>query len=549
MVKRLIFLVVFAFLSAIFFSKCDQPGKKNEVSRPTLVIGIVVDQMRYDYLYRYFNKYGEGGFKRLLKEGFSFDDAEFSYVPTYTAPGHTSIYTGTTPCVHGMVANEWYDRKLHKTVYCVEDTAVKTVGSISNEGMMSPRRELTTTIGDELKLSGSGKSKVIGISLKDRASILPAGHSADAAYWFDGVTGNWITSTYYMKELPEWVKKFNAEQKAQKYLSTPWNTLLPIAEYTESTRDSNRYEGTYKGEKEPVFPHDLKGLMIQNGGYALLRTTPFGDDLTKDFAMAAIENEHLGKNETTDMLTISFSSTDYIGHQFGTRAIETEDTYLRLDKNIAELLSFLDGYLGKGKVLIFLTADHGAALNPQYLLDRNIPAGYVDEMQVNARVKSALLNKYGTDLVLEIVNQQCYLDKKKIADRGLNLDSIESQTAQVLSQITGIERAIPAYKLNNAGNDFIVNKIRNGYYAERSGDVIFNILPAWLMYQKTGTTHGSPYIDDAHVPMIFYGWHINHGSSAHIESITNIAPTIADLLHISCPDGCTGHPLLQIAKK
>jgi hypothetical protein len=553
MIKRPILQLTVAILCLTLLGACQH--KKRERSAPKLVIGIVVDQMRYDYLYRYYNKYGEGGFKRLLKQGFSFQDAEYNYVPTYTGPGHTSIYTGTTPCMHGIVANDWYDRKLAHTVYCVQDTAVKTVGSTSSEGMMSPRRELTTTIGDELKLFTEGKAKVIGISMKDRASILPAGHSADAAYWYDGLSGNWITSTYYMKELPAWVKAFNDQQLAKQYLSKPWTTLLPINEYTESTQDNATYEGAYKGESSPVFPHDLPSLMLQNGGYGFLRSTPFGDDLTKDFAIETIKNEKLGKNGYTDMLTVSFSCTDYVGHQFGTQAIETEDTYLRLDKNLSELLSFLDDYLGKNNVLIFLTADHGAALNPQFLIDKNLPGGYIEESQIEACVKTTLLKKYGCDLVSEIVNDQCYFDKKKIAEKGFNLDSVETDAAQALSHLKGVERALPAYALKKAGDDFIIKKIRNGIYPERSGDVIFNLLPGWLAtpiytgYEKTGTTHGSPYIDDAHVPLIFYGDHIPYGAGTEEEDIVNIAPTVSALLQIAFPSGCSGHVMKEVLRK
>jgi predicted AlkP superfamily pyrophosphatase or phosphodiesterase len=546
MIKRLIYTYIFIFLSTVLLLSCNQ-AKYND-DRPKLVIGIVVDQMRYDYLTRYFNKYGNGGFKRLMKEGFLCRDAEYNYVPTYTAPGHTAIYTGTTPSVNGMIGNDWYDRKLNKMVYCTEDTLAKTVGSFSNQGAMSPRKELVSTIGDELRLSDNNQSKVIGISEKDRAAILPAGHSANAAYWLDDITGSWITSTYYMKELPEWVKKFNAEGKTQKYLSQPWNTLLPIDEYTESMKDDNPYEGTFVGEKSPVFPHNLPALMNQNGGMGLIKTTPFGDDITTDFAIEAIKNEQLGKGTATDMLTLSYSSTDYVGHMYGTDAIETEDTYLRLDRDLSRLLSFIDSYIGKDHVLVFLTADHGAAINPQQLEDENIPAGYANNWQIVSRIKEYLIKKYGSDLLLEFTNQQCYLDKNKIAEKGLDLDTVEDGVACVTLKCEGVERAIPAYKIHDCGNDFIAKKIINGYYPERSGDVIINLLPEYMIYSKTGTTHGAPYIYDAHVPLIFYGGSISNGSTDIEEPITNIAPTVADIINVSYPDGCTGHPI-KVSKK
>jgi len=532
--------LLFITLSCIFLCQCRNEQK---IKQPKLIIGIVVDQMRYDYLYRYYSKWSDGGFKRLLTEGYSFEDAQYNYVPTFTAPGHTSIYTGTTPAVHGMIANDWYDRSSGGMIYCTDDATVKTVGSPSEKGLMSPRRELTETIGDMLKLSNNGQSKVIGIALKDRAAILPAGHSANGAYWFDDATGWWITSSYYMKQLPEWVKKFNDEGRTNQYLSKPWTTLLPIEEYTESIADNNPYERPFFSEKSPVFPHDLPNLKPQNGGYGLIKATPFGDDLTADFAIAAIKNEKLGKGKYTDMLTISFSSTDYVGHQFGTTAIELEDTYIRLDRDIAQLLSFIDTYIGKENVVIFLTADHGAADNPHYLADKGIPGGFFDENEIAAKIHAFVKEKYGVDPILQFTNLQFYLNKQKIADNKLNLDTVEEAIANKVIEFKGVERAIPAYRLYTYRNDFITKKILNGYNPSRSGDVIINLLPEYIPYDTTGTTHGAPYVYDAHVPLLFYGGNIEHGKSAEEEAITNIAPTISELLGIQYPDGCTGEPL------
>lgn len=548
MIKRPFITFIIILSPLLLIAQNKQLHNNSKAGKPKLVIGIVVDQMRYDYLMRYYNKYGNGGFKRLMKEGFSYRDAEFNYVPTYTAPGHTAIYTGTTPSVNGMIANDWFDRALGRMVYCTGDTTVQTVGSSSKAGKMSPRRELVTTVGDALKLSDNGQSKVIGISLKDRASILPAGHSANAAYWFDDKTGNWISSTYYMNDLPEWVKKFNGKKEASMYLSKAWNTLLPINEYTESMKDNNTYEGLFKGEEEPVFPHNLPALMDKNGGYGLIKTTPFGDDITTDFVIEAIKDEQLGKGNATDMLTISYSSTDYIGHMYGTDAIETEDTYLRLDQDLSRLLTFLDTYIGKDNVLIFLTADHGAAINPQQLLDHQIPAGYVDKQQMVSGIKEYLEKKYGDSLISAFVNNQFYLNHAMLSAKHLNIDTVEVQVAALAVQYTGVERAIPACLLYKTGNDFIMKKIRKGYYPGRSGDVIINLLPEYVIYQKTGTTHGAPYIYDSHVPLIFYGGLVPAGSSSKTINITNIAPTVANLLDIAYPDGCIGHPLQMLSK-
>jgi len=551
MIKRL--LPLFVVIS--IFSSCadEHKGENKNEHRPKLVIGIVIDQMRYDYLYKYAKKFGKGGFKRLMREGFSFDDAQYNYVPTYTGPGHTAIYTGATPSMDGIVANDWYDRKSGAMVYCVQDDTVATVGSFSKLGQMSPKRELVSTIGDALKLSDGGKSKVIGISQKDRAAILPAGHRADAAYWLDDSTGNWITSTYYMKFLPQWVMNFNKAERVKAYLSKSWYASLPLSEYVESMPDDNPYEKPYKTESAPIFPHNLPALIDKNGGLGLIKATPFGDDITKDFAIQTIKNESLGKGDETDMLTISFSSTDYVGHQFGTESIELEDTYIRMDKDLDELLTFLDKYIGKKNVLLFLTADHGAAVNAQYLMDRGVPAGYVDDKALLEKVNEYLNAKYGSLVTLQFVNQQFYINIEtptiELKHVDINKDSVESEVANIAVQWPGVERAIPAYKLDEVNKDMINKKILNGFYPSRSGDVIINLSPNWLIYSKTGTTHGAPYDYDAHVPLLFWGADIQHGSTPKEEAITNIAPTISWLLHIPNPDGCLGQPMGEVVKE
>jgi predicted AlkP superfamily pyrophosphatase or phosphodiesterase len=348
--------------------------------KPKLVVGIVIDQMRYDYLDRYWNKFGNDGFKKIINNGFNCKNTHYNYMPTYTGPGHASIYTGTTPENHGIIANDWYDKRQKKYVYCAEDTTVKTIGSTSKDGLMSPKNMITTTITDQLKLNTNFKGKVIGISLKDRGAILPAGHKADAAYWFEGKnTGKWISSSYYFNELPKWVQEVNKKNSANTYLNSPWNTLLPIAEYTASIADNNPYEGLFEGEKTPTFPHNLPALRDSNENYSLIKNTPFGNNITTEMALAAIIGEKLGEDEITDFLALSYSSPDYIGHQFGPMSVEVQDNYLRLDQDIAQLLTYLESKFGKDEVLIFITADHGAVDVPQFLIDNHIPAGYFDK--------------------------------------------------------------------------------------------------------------------------------------------------------------------------
>ncbi len=517
--------------------------------KPKLVVGIVIDQMRYDYIYRYWDKFGNEGFKRLVNEGFFCKNTNYNYSPTHTGPGHASIYTGTTPAVHGIIANEWFNKITGKNLYCVSDYNVNGVGASSPESKCSAANMLTTTITDELRISSNMRSKVIGIALKDRSAILPAGHNANAAYWYDGSNGSFITSTYYMKELPQWVVDFNKKELAKKYLSQPWNTLLPIEQYTESLPDDNKYETIAKGEIKPVFPHNLPELMKANGGFNIIRTTPFGNSITKDFAIEVIKNENMGKSDATDFLAVSFSSPDYIGHTYGPNSVEQEDDYLRLDKDLAELLKFLDVQVGKNNSLVFLTADHAASEVPSYLMDMKIPAGYVDEKKIIADLKKQLVQLYGDSLVLSYSNQQVFLNHKIIDSKKLVIEHVEDNVAELLQTMDGVSEVVTAKTLSNTqyteGSRYLMQK---GFNAKRSGDVLVNYLPSWVDYQRTGTTHGSPYSYDTHVPLIFYGWNVQQGSSSEQVYITDIAATLAMMLNIQFPNGCTGKPILFLVK-
>ncbi len=538
----LAFLFCFSFG---FFSLQAQP-----LQRPKLVVGIVVDQMKFDYIYRYWDKLGNGGFKRLVKEGFECSNTKYNYAPTHTGPGHASIYTGTTPNLHGIIGNDWYDRVTHKNVYCSEDVSVKTIGAEGSVGLMSPRNLLTNTIGDELKLATNFKSKVIGIALKDRGSILPAGHAANAAYWFDNKTGNWVTSSYYMQELPSWVNAFNAMKYPEKYISQAWTTLFDISTYTESTADDTPYENLYKGEVSPTFPHDFSKL--KNKDFENVRRSPFGNTLTKDFAKMAITNEQLGADGITDMLCLSFSATDYIGHQFGPNSIEVEDCYLRLDKDLEDLLNFLDKTIGTKNVLLFLTADHGAVQNPQLLLDYKFNAGFLDPKLVESTAKIFLLNEYQDTLLLEALGDQCfYLNHELIKSKKLNFEMLCNALSQELMKIPQISNAFAASLLNNALiNDKCLHFSQMSYNVRRSGDVYYTLMPNYIEgTNQKGTTHGAAFAYDIHVPLFFYGYNITKGNTNLPVNITDIAPTISSILKIEFPNGCFGNPVKMKAKK
>jgi predicted AlkP superfamily pyrophosphatase or phosphodiesterase len=524
---------------------------KGKLNRPKLVVGIVVDQMRYDYLYRYWDKYGGKGFKRLIRQGFSYENAHYNYTPTYTGPGHASIYTGTTPAVHGIVANDWYDRATAQNMYCTEDKTVKSVGSTSVWGQMSPKNLLTTTITDQLRLATNQQAKVIGVCIKDRGAILPAGHTANAAYWYDGTNGSWITSTYYMDQLPAWVQAFNGRQLAAKYLAQPWTPLLPLAQYVESTPDDNEFEKPFAGEKRPVFPHDIPN--VRGPSFDMLRAIPAGNTFTREFATAAIRGEKMGQGPTTDFLALSFSATDYVGHQFGPNSIEAQDTYLRLDQDLALLLDFLDTELGKNQYLVFLSADHGGAPGVAYAQSVRVPAGSIAPREMQDSVTQFLHQQYGPgQWVLSFINRQFYLNHALIAAKKLDLAQVQEKVAAYVQHLEGVQQVTTASALSR-GENGLDRYIQKGYQPRRSGEVVVTFLPGWLEgYQGKeikGTTHGSSNAYDTHVPLLWYGWQVKKGVSATRVSITDIAPTLAQLLRILEPNGTTGRPLLEVLQR
>jgi predicted AlkP superfamily pyrophosphatase or phosphodiesterase len=545
MMRRLILYVMLGIISQAAFAQ-----KTINETRPKLVVGIVVDQMRYDYLFRYWGQYGNNGFKKLVNQGYSCRNTNFNYMPTYTGPGHASIYTGTTPAVHGIIANNWYLPNENRAIYCTEDKAVATVGSDSDAGKMSPRNMISTSITDELRLATNFRSKVIGISLKDRGSILPAGHSANAAYWYDAKTGNWITSTWYMQELPQWVRQFNDKKLVDKHLAQAWNTLLPIEQYRESLADDNPYEMPFKGETKPVFPHNLPEIVKQQG-LDVLRKTPFGNTFTKEFAMETVKNEQMGKRGETDFLAISFSSPDYIGHQFGIHSVEVQDNYLRLDRDLAELISFLEKEVGKDNLLLFLTADHGAAHNPGYLNSAKIPAGHFEHGPPLYSLRELFKNKYGEgEWVTNYSNEQFFFNRKLILERGINYNEMQEAARQHLLNFPGVANVFTrGDMLSTTFSHQPASLLQRGFSQQRSGDVLLVLEPGWMEYQKQGTTHGTVYSYDTHIPLIWYGWRIKPGNTVEPVFISDIAPTLAMMLNISLPNGATGNPIKALLEQ
>jgi len=542
----LIFCLPFTVLSQQKTIKRVKLNNEIKLISPKLVVGIVVDQMRWDFLFRYANRYGNGGFKRLLRDGFSCDNTQINYIPTVTAAGHTSIYTGSVPALHGITGNEWTEQATGKIMYCTDDSTTKTVGSTSLAGQMSPRNLWASTITDELKLATNFKAKTIGIALKDRGAILPVGHSANAAYWFDDLTGDWITSTYYMKQLPAWVSNFNQEKNAEKYIAKDWNTLYNIDTYTQSEPDNNIYEGLFMGEKLPIFPHQISK---NTKGAGIIRNTPYGNSITFDFAKRTIAEEKLGANNTTDFLAISLSSTDYIGHWYGPNSVEIEDTYLRLDKDISDFLIYLDTQLGKNNYTVFLTADHGAAHNPNFLIDHKIPAGLFMGNAALKDLNAKLKIEFGVDkLILNLANYQVNFNNAAISISKINIAELKNYCINYLQNLEGVAFAVD---MDNVSNATLPAKLKqkaiNGYNHQRSGAIQIFLKPGYFSgYGITGTTHGTWHPYDTHIPLVFMGWGIKHGNSNRQIAISDIAPTLAALLNIQEPNATIGEPILEV---
>ncbi len=511
-----------------------------------MVVGIVVDQMRYDYLYRFYDKYGEGGLKRLMNEGFNCRNNHYPYALTVTAAGHSSVYTGSVPAINGIVGNEWFDPIAGQSVYCAEDSTVATVGSSNADaGKMSPRNLLTSTITDQLQIGTNFRSKTVGIAIKDRGAILPAGHAATGAYWFDSKTGNWITSTFYTDKLPKWAQEVNDKKLPIAYMKDGWKTLLPLDQYVESTPDDEPYENKMAGNKTSEFPYNFG-----ENGFSQIASTPFGNTITKDMAIAAIKGENMGKNQQTDFLAVSFSSPDYVGHAFGPNSIEVEDIYLRLDREFAEFFTFLDTWTGKGNYTVFLTADHGVMDVPGFWTEHRLPAGLLNTGVVNEKVKGALEEAFGKgDYVRANDNYQLYLNNATLKSKKIDVEDVYEVVREALLPIPGVADVINLKDLGESHlNSFQLELYKNGTNAKRSGDIQIVLQPGWFAGRSTGTTHGSPYNYDTHVPLLFYGWGIPKGETLRRTSIADIAPTVAALLHILAPSGTVGNPIAEALK-
>ena len=534
---------------ALFFA-LTTIGQRN--IKPKLVVGIVVDQMCYDYLYRFSCHFTEGGFNKFLKKGLNCRNVVYNYVPTYTGPGHASIYTGTTPNNHGIVGNEWYNRQTNNAINCVSDNNSSTIGSISEEGKASPINLKTYTITDQLKMTYPN-AKVVSMSIKDRGAILPGGHLSDGSYWFDYASGTFITSSFFKKELPKWVANFNSKNNAQTYTKT-WDLLLPKEKY--QSVDDSPYEILVGGKSTPTFPYDFQKMAGGKLNTQYFTVSPFANTLLTDFALESIKNENLGLDKQTDMLCISYSTPDIAGHTFGPYSLEIEDMYVRLDRELERLLTNLETNFGKDGIVVFLTADHAVVPVPQMLMDKKLPGGYLFLAQYMNELKSASLSKFNCDLIQHETNQNIYLDLKKIDSLKLNKNEIASFFAEKIKLWPNVKAVFTSQELSNSARDNEwKDMVRLGYEAKRSGEIIFIMEPGYLVKEldsekaHRGTSHGSSFNYDTHVPLLWYGAQIPSKDDFESYKIIDIAPTLTHILNLQRSGAMTGQPILEVLKK
>ena len=537
--------------------------KAQDDSNPKLVVGVIIDQMRADYLYKYQERYGEDGFKRLIRNGFNYKNANVNYIPAETAPGHASIYTGTTPSYHGIIGNSWFDRETNSVEENVSDQQEKIVGAAKdNPYGVSPNKLMASTITDELKKISNFKSKVISVSIKDRGAILPGGKSADGVYWHDWESspGYFVSSSFYMETLPNWVNKFNQLEKSDAYLNETWNTLYPIETYTLSTPDDNTYEPSLGGKISPTFPYNFKTMREKyrdkGSEFQLLWISPKGNTLLTEFAITAIQEEKLGKDNYTDFLNISYSVPDVIGHTFGPQSVEMEDIYLRLDNEIATLLKALDTKIGKENYTLFLTSDHGAMENVSFLNDHKLDAAIARTTNDARNLEAFLDTKYGkASWITAVHGNNLYLNKVTIDEQKLTLPLIQKEAADYLMTLPEVSFALTADDLQTYVYEEGIRKtIQNGYYVKRSGDVIISYSSGTIIHPNpnidvemvNGTVHGSGYSYDTHVPLIWIGKGIKSGESVKAVNPIDIAPSLSMFLNIPLPSSSQGKPLSEL---
>ncbi len=541
-------VVLTGFLFSLFsFYGYSQKTKKTLSSPPGLVVGLIIDQLRPDQIYKYWDKYSENGFKKLLTNGAEVKQASYNYYNTSLSTGNTSIITGALPSDHGIISSEWFELFNDKLVFCTDDPSVKAVGGSFENGPFSPRKVQVSGFGDELKISNRGYSKVFGIGLDHTSSILSSGQSADAAYWLDFNSGNWMTSSYYQEKLPAWLKSLNDKKMGDIYLGRTWEPLLKIEESLGNRSTAKR--SSQEMFKSKSFPYDINKLSNSgkdNRNYTWLKYTPFGNAITMDLSLMLIMEEKLGTDKYPDYLAVNFNSMGAVAEIFGQESSEMEDLMIRFDIQLAHFIESLENLLGKKNVLIYLTASRGMSKDMEYKKELGLQQGLFKRGQVLSLLKSYLNVKFGEgQWIRGFYGNQIYLNRVYIEDSKQSLDEMRNQVAEFLVQFSGVSHVISASFLN-AGSSMrgLAALVQNGYSQKRSGDVFVVLKPGWQM--DSDNRNGTGYSFDRNVPLIWYGWRINPSVIYRKVDIVDIAPTISILLNISFPDASSGDPIMEL---
>ncbi len=528
--------------------------------RPRLVLLIAVDQFRYDYLERFGDLFGAGGLRRLLRDGASWTDCNYDHVPTETAPGHATMLTGAWPSETGIIANQWFDRVEGKPVENVRDDSVRLLGGGEGEPAASPRNLLVSTLGDQLKMATSGRARVVGVSSKNRAAILPAGRMADAAYWYSTQTGAFVSSSYYFDKLPDWAARFNAAHPADKFFGAKWERLLPSAEYERRAGQDDAPWEKGSDKRSTVFPHVIDGGGLKQPGpafYADIDYSPYSNDLVLSFAEAALVNEKLGADEETDVLTVSFSANDIVGHRYGPYSHEAMDMTLRVDRQIARLLEIVDARVGLSNTIVAFTADHGVAPSPEHAIAMHLPGGRVSPSDIMTAVRNRIRARFGkagekdttADYVQTFSNYQIYFNRAALERDGVRAEEVERVAGEAALTVPGISRYFTRTQLVSGSippADAVARRVLHGYSQKRSGDVVIIQEPfKYISSGGVGATHGAPYEYDTHVPLVIMGGGLAAGRYLTPATPADLAPTLARLLSVEPPSGATGRVLTE----
>ncbi|MFC2104515.1 alkaline phosphatase family protein [Bacteroidota bacterium] len=549
--QRAIFFTKVIFLSIFLIVQHYIVQSQNQFNTPPkLVVGIVIEEMRYEMLLRYWDSFDENGFKKIINGGAFCTQTHHNYLITQNGVGQASIITGTYPYYHGIISDTWYNRLTGETIGCADDSKFNILSGEVSMGNYSPKNLMSSTLGDELKLATNDSSKVISISLNPVSAVISGGRLADYAFWFNNHDGGWITGNYYSDSLPIWVKQFNQKGFQDIYMKRNWASMYSLIDnYKYSLPDDSDFEIGFRNYRY-TFPYDLSYLKNRSGNFKYLKYTPFGNTYTKDFAVSVIINEDLGKDDFTDLLLVSFGATHFSGELFGPRSVEMEDLFLRLDKDIEHLISFLDDEIGLEDVLVYITSDRGVSDVPEYLISKKQNAGVFDGKKAVTLLNSYLSILYQDgEWIKSYYSRQIYFNQQLIDETGVDIFEIQNKVADFMVQFNGVANALPAYVISSTNFESGINqKIQNSFHQKRSGDVIINLEPGWIEKNGYVTKSGSGYEYDTHVPLIWYGWKVKNTSVDRYTEVIDISPTISWILKITSPNASIGNPIFEIIK-